>query len=155
MIKAYRTKIELEITKICEDILKVIDKHLIPFTTTAESKVFYHKMKGDYHRYLAEFSTDDERKKSASKSLEAYEVATEVAKTELPTTHPTRLGLALNVSTFHYEILDSPDHACQIAKQAFDDATADLDTVSEENHTDTAFIMQFLHDNLDLWTSDA
>ena len=57
-------------------------------------------------------------------SLEAYKAATEVAQTELPPTHPIRLGLALNFSVFYYEILNSPDQACHLAKQAFDDAIA-------------------------------
>ena len=79
---------------------------------------------GDYHRYLAEFATGDKRKDSADKSLEAYKAATEVAQTELPPTHPIRLGLALNFSVFYYEILNAPDQACHLAKQAFDDAIA-------------------------------
>ena len=57
MIKGYREKIESELAKICEDILEVLDHHLIPSAATGESKVFYHKMKGDYHRYLAELAT--------------------------------------------------------------------------------------------------
>lgn len=80
--------------------------------------------KGDYHRYLAEFAIGDKRKDSADKSLEAYKAATEVAQTELPPTHPIRLGLALNFSVFYYEILNAPDQACHLAKQAFDDAIA-------------------------------
>jgi len=80
--------------------------------------------KGDYHRYLAEFAVGDRRKESADKSLEAYKAATEVAQTELPPTHPIRLGLALNFSVFYYEILNAPDQACHLAKQAFDDAIA-------------------------------
>jgi 14-3-3 protein epsilon len=80
--------------------------------------------KGDYHRYLAEFAVGDRRKDSADKSLEAYKAATEVAQTELPPTHPIRLGLALNFSVFYYEILNAPDQACHLAKQAFDDAIA-------------------------------
>ena len=52
------------------------------------------------------------------------QTATDVAQTELTPTHPIRLGLALNFSVFYYEILNSPDQACQLAKQAFDDAIA-------------------------------
>jgi 14-3-3 protein epsilon len=109
---------------------------------------------GDYHRYLAEFATGDKRKDSADKSLEAYKAASDVAMTELPPTHPIRLGLALNFSVFYYEILNSPDRACHLAKQAFDDAIAELDTLSEESYKDSTLIMQLLRDNLTLWTSD-
>ncbi|PNS21573.1 14-3-3 protein [Sphaceloma murrayae] len=153
LIKEYRQKIEAELAQICEDILEVLDKHLIPSAQTGESKVFYHKMKGDYHRYLAEFATGDKRKTSADKSLEAYQAATEVAATDLAPTHPIRLGLALNFSVFYYEILNSPDKACHLAKAAFDDAIAELDTLSEESYKDSTLIMQLLRDNLTLWTS--
>ena len=44
MIKKYREKIEAELAQICEDILDVLDKHLIPSAASGESKVFYHKM---------------------------------------------------------------------------------------------------------------
>jgi len=153
LIKEYREKIEGELAKICEDILEVLTKHLIPSAQSGESKVFYHKMKGDYHRYLAEFAIGDKRKDSADKSLEAYKAATEVAHTDLAPTHPIRLGLALNFSVFYYEILNAPDQACHLAKQAFDDAIAELDTLSEESYKDSTLIMQLLRDNLTLWTS--
>jgi len=153
LIKEYRQTIEKELGKICEDILEVLDKHLIASAQTGESKVFYHKMKGDYHRYLAEFAISEKRKESADKSLEAYKAATEVAQTDLAPTHPIRLGLALNFSVFYYEILNSPDQACHLAKQAFDDAIAELDTLSEESYKDSTLIMQLLRDNLTLWTS--
>ncbi|KAK9237749.1 14-3-3 domain-containing protein [Lipomyces kononenkoae] len=154
LIKEYRQKIEEELAKICEDILDVLDKHLIPSAKTGESKVFYYKMKGDYHRYLAEFAVGDKRKDAADASLEAYKAASDVAVTDLPPTHPIRLGLALNFSVFYYEILNSPDRACHLAKQAFDDAIAELDTLSEESYKDSTLIMQLLRDNLTLWTSD-
>jgi len=153
-IKEYRTKVEKELHDICQDILTVLDKHLIPSSTTGESKVFYYKMKGDYHRYLAEFATGSGRKEAAENSLIAYKSASDIAITELPPTHPIRLGLALNFSVFYYEILNSPDRACHLAKQAFDDAIAELDTLSEDSYKDSTLIMQLLRDNLTLWTSD-
>jgi len=153
-IKEYRTQVEAELTQICNDILAVLDEHLIPSSTTGESKVFYYKMKGDYHRYLAEFAVGNERKEAAENSLIAYKSASEIAVTELPPTHPIRLGLALNFSVFYYEILNSPDRACHLAKQAFDDAIAELDTLPEDSYKDSTLIMQLLRDNLTLWTSD-
>jgi len=154
MIKEYRIQIEEELRKVCDDILAVLDKHLIPTASTGESKVFYHKMKGDYHRYLAEFATGNDRKQAAEHSLNAYKLASDIATQELAPTHPIRLGLALNFSVFYYEILNSPDRACRLAKAAFDDAIAELDTLSEESYKDSTLIMQLLRDNLTLWTSD-
>lgn len=84
----------------------------------------------------------------------AYKAASEIATTDLPPTHPIRLGLALNFSVFYYEILNSPERACRLAKTAFDDAIAELDTLSEDSYKDSTLIMQLLRDNLTLWASD-
>ncbi|KAK4365165.1 hypothetical protein RND71_016523 [Anisodus tanguticus] len=78
----------------------------------------------------------------------------DIASAELAPTHPIRLGLALNFSVFYYEILNSPDRACNLAKQAFDEAIAELDTLGEESYKDSTLIMQLLRDNFTLWTSD-
>ncbi len=154
LIQSYRTKIEKELEDICADILAIIESELIPNSTSEEGKVFYYKMKGDYHRYLAEFQQSDTRKASSGAALEAYQNASTIANADLPPTHPIRLGLALNFSVFYYEVLSSPDRACHLAKQAFDDAIAELDTLSEESYKDSTLIMQLLRDNLTLWTSD-
>nr|VDD44932.1 unnamed protein product [Brassica oleracea] len=153
-IRDYRSKIESELSKICDGILKLLDTRLIPASANGDSKVFYLKMKGDYHRYLAEFKTAQERKDAAEHTLTAYKAAKDFANSELPPTHPIRLGLALNFSVFYYEILNSPDRACSLAKQAFDEAIAELDTLGEESYKDSTLIMQLLRDNLTLWTSD-
>ncbi|KAJ0677730.1 putative 14-3-3 protein [Helianthus annuus] len=87
-------------------------------------------------------------------SLQIMSAAAAAANTELPSTHPIRLGLALNFSVFYYEIMNSPERACHLAKQAFDEAIADLDSLSEESYKDSTLIMQLLRDNLTLWTSD-
>ncbi|XWS69638.1 hypothetical protein CRYUN_Cryun04dG0196000 [Craigia yunnanensis] len=159
LIKGYRQKVEEELSKICTDILGIIEKHLVPSSASGEATVFYYKMKGDYYRYVAEFKSDKERKEAAEQSLKGYE--TELTcrcfchcKHRFSSTHPIRLGLALNFSVFYYEIMNSPERACHLAKQAFDEAIAELDTLSEESYKDSTLIMQLLRDNLTLWTSD-
>ncbi|KAL7000557.1 14-3-3 protein 9 [Sarracenia purpurea var. burkii] len=153
-IREYRQKVESELTNFCNDIMTVIDEHLIPSCTSGESTVFYYKMKGDYYRYLAEFKAGNDRKEVADHSMKAYQAATTTAEAELPPTHPIRLGLALNFSVFYYEIMNSPERACHLAKQAFDEAISELDTLNEESYKDSTLIMQLLRDNLTLWTSD-
>ncbi|XP_051999339.1 14-3-3 protein beta/alpha-A-like [Xyrauchen texanus] len=154
MVKEYREKIEKELKDICNDVLVLLDKYLIPKAKPAESKVFYLKMKGDYYRYLAEVALGEEKATIIGNSQEAYKNAFEISKTDMQPTHPIRLGLALNFSVFYYEILNSPDQACKLAKTAFDEAIAELDSLNEESYKDSTLIMQLLRDNLTLWTSD-
>ena len=77
-----------------------------------------------------------------------------MSTTHLEPTNPIRLGLALNFSVFYYEILNSPERACRLAKAAFDDAITELDNLTEDCYKDSTLIMQLLRDNLTLWTSD-
>ncbi|KAI3504960.1 hypothetical protein L1887_26782 [Cichorium endivia] len=155
LVKDYRSKVENELTDLCAGILKLLESNLVPSASTGESKVFYLKMKGDYHRYLAEFKAGDERKEAAEDAMNSYKAAQDIAATDMAPTHPIRLGLALNFSVFYYEILNSSDKACSMAKQAFEEAIAELDTLGEESYKDSTLIMQLLRDNLTLWTSDA
>ncbi|CAH1443344.1 14-3-3-like protein GF14 lambda [Lactuca sativa] len=155
LVKDYRSKVEDELSDVCWGILKILESNLVPSASSAESKVFYLKMKGDYHRYLAEFKIGDERKEAAEQTMNSYKSAQDIAEADLAPTHPIRLGLALNFSVFYYEILNSSDKACSMAKQAFEDAIAELDTLGEDSYKDSTLIMQLLRDNLTLWTSDA
>ncbi|XP_028667862.1 14-3-3 protein beta/alpha-A [Erpetoichthys calabaricus] len=154
MSREYREKIESELQEICNDVLNLLDKYLIPNATQAESKVFYLKMKGDYYRYLSEVASGENKKTTVESSQGAYQQAFEISKLEMQPTHPIRLGLALNFSVFYYEIINSPDKACNLAKTAFDEAIAELDTLNEDSYKDSTLIMQLLRDNLTLWTSE-
>lgn len=153
-IVKYKENIEKELRDICGEILRALEESLIPKSTTDESKVFFNKMKGDYHRYEAEIAKGKDKEDDSQKAQKAYEDATNIAKA-LPSTHPIRLGLALNYSVFYYELLNKPDKACDLAKKAFDDAIAELDNLSEDSYKDSTLIMQLLRDNLTLWTSEA
>uniref|UniRef100_A0A672MXC2 Tyrosine 3-monooxygenase/tryptophan 5-monooxygenase activation protein, beta polypeptide b n=1 Tax=Sinocyclocheilus grahami TaxID=75366 RepID=A0A672MXC2_SINGR len=61
MAREYREKIETELQDICNDVLGLLEKFLIPNASQAESKVFYLKMKGDYFRYLSEVASGESK----------------------------------------------------------------------------------------------
>jgi len=151
-MKAYREKIELELRKISEEITDLLTKYLIPSSKTGASKLFYYKMKGDYHRYVAEFSVDGEREIAANLALQAYTLGESVL--DLPSTDPIRLGWALNFSVFYYEIMNSPSKAIALAKKAFDQAATDIEEIDDESYKDCTFILQLIRDNLTLWNSE-
>jgi len=180
--REYREKVEKELNDVCNTVLQLLQKHLIPevestlktdanaenpddvakIEKTIESKVFYLKMEGDYHRYLAEVAAGEEKDKIIDASEAAYKAAFDASGSgcgdnkvgAMQPTHPIRLGLALNFSVFYYEIRDNQAKACELAKKAFDDAIAELDTLNEDSYKDSTLIMQLLRDNLTLWTSD-
>jgi len=156
IVTAYKGKVSDELNTICNDILELLDKSgglISKAESQAEAKVFYLKMKADYYRYLAEFAESEIKDEHSKNAENAYKMATSEASSLAPT-HPIRLGLALNYSVFLYEVQGKSQEACDLAKQAFDDAIAELDTLDEESYKDSTLIMQLLRDNLTLWTSD-
>lgn len=170
--REYREKVEKELNDVCQTVLRLLNDHLIPAVKESlgnpdqkddqleqlvESQVFYLKMKGDYHRYLAEVAAGDAKNTIIDESEKAYEKAFSASSEgpgSMKPTHPIRLGLALNFSVFYYEIRDDHRKACELAKKAFDEAIAELDTLNEDSYKDSTLIMQLLRDNLTLWTSD-
>ncbi|OQS07889.1 14-3-3 protein epsilon [Thraustotheca clavata] len=151
-VQKYRAKIEEELQATCDEMLDMLNKHLLPSAASPEDSVFYLKTQGDYYRYLAEFQTKDQG--AVDKALACYSQATDIATAKLHSTNPLRLGLSLNFAVFYCEIMKLPDQACQLAKKAFDDAIADMDSLTEESFRDAAMILQIIRDNLTLWTSE-
>lgn len=155
LLRDYKEKIEKELNQYCDDILQVLDQKLIPGSEdNKEGNVFFQKMKGDYYRYISEYASGELHQKASDNALQAYQSATDVASSNLKTTHPIRLGLALNFSVFHYEVMNDPTKACQLAKESFDQAIADIEDLEEDVYKDATTIMQLIRDNLTLWTSE-
>lgn len=113
---------------------------------------FYRK--ADYYRYWSECAVQPEKEELARSSHEAYDTARDLTKSQLPPTHPIRLGQALSFAVFNYEILHEKDRAYGMAKTAFDEAMAEIDSLNEENYKESTLIMQLLRDNLQLWECD-
>ncbi|KAF8565063.1 hypothetical protein P879_09420 [Paragonimus westermani] len=152
--KIFQKQIESEVRQISHSLIGLTETNLIKRDTPVESKAFYLKLRADYFRYLAEFEDGNDKNDAAEYSLAAYKEAYDLACSALQPTHPIRLGIALNFAVFYYEIIHSADRACKLAKQAFDDAIAELDNISGESYKDSTLIMQLLRDNLTLWITD-
>jgi len=161
LVRIYKKRVETELEDTCNEILDILTKlaaqneKRLEDENDAEKKeqlqecqVFYLKMIGDYYRYLTEAFPQESYKSNCSKY---YEDAMKIATETLEATHPTRLGLALNYSVCHYEILNQPKEACTLAKEAFDLAIEKLDSLSDVSYRDSTLIMQLLRDNLTIW----
>jgi hypothetical protein len=48
----------------------------------------------------------------------------------------------------------SLSRACQVAKQAFDEATTEINSTGMDGYNDSTLMMQLLNDNLALWKSE-
>jgi len=153
LLTPYKDKIEAEVESICNDANDVIDKILLPKAEKEDAKVFYLKMKGDYYRYFSECTSGDKLKAAGDKADAAYKEALKLAEC-LKTTDAVRLGLALNYSVFYYEVRNSPEEACKLAKTAFDSAVSQLESLPDEEYKDSASILQLIRDNLTLWQGE-
>lgn len=156
LVTDYKSKIESELSHLCNRVLNLLHKHLIliPSALNSESKVFYLKMKRDYYRYMTEFKVGTQRKQAAENTIIAYKAAEDIALCELAPTLPTWLGLALNFSVFCHEIEGASDKACSIAREAYEEAIAKLDSLGNKSYKETSLlILQLMRDNLNLWSS--
>ena len=150
-----------KIDKVAKDILyqtnkalNIIKEYMMVDITNdnIQKYIFMKKMVGDYYRYQAEVLSGDKELEVREKAKQSYEEGMAVIN-QLSATDPVRLGLYLNVSVFQYEIMNDADEACKIAKDGFEKAIGDLDSLNEEHYKDSTLILQLLRDNLTLWTA--
>ena len=145
----YKTKIEKELVDICEDIINLIKTESLSKADNPDAKAFYLKMIGDYYRYVAEAVQGDKLTDVGEEAEKYYQQASDVAIKELNPRNPIRLGLALNFSVFYYEVKNNSKKACQLAKEAKEEAAKIAAPSAEEK--DTESIIGLLHENLTLW----
>ena len=154
LIAAYKANVEKELSDICDRVLRLLRDHLEETSSGGREQSLLQEDEGRLLSLPGGVQGRGGAENAAEETLLAYKEAENIASNELAPTHPIRLGLALNFSVFYYEILNAPERACDMAKKAFDEAIAELDTLGEESYKDSTLIMQLLRDNLTLWTSD-
>ena len=108
-------------------------------------------MVGDYYRYIAENSKENTLEAVKQKALKAYNEANQIA---LPPCNPIKLGLALNFSVFHYEVMKNHKAACELADKALQEALDKIDELEEDDFRDAKSIIELLKENLTLWKEE-
>jgi hypothetical protein len=111
----YKNEIEEKLTADCQKVVDMINQKVLAKHCDGESKAFFVKMVGDYYRYIAENAKENQLEAVKQKALKAYNEANQIA---LPPCNPIKLGLALNFSVFHYEVMQDNKQACQLAETA-------------------------------------
>ena len=117
----------------------------------SEAKAFFVKMVGDYYRYIAENAKEAKLDEVRNAALKAYEEANEIS---LPPCNPIKLGLALNFSVFHYEVMKNHKEACDIADKSLQEALDKIDELEEDDFRDAKSIIELLKENLTLWKEE-
>ncbi|XP_074306348.1 14-3-3-like protein G-BOX factor 14 kappa [Silene latifolia] len=157
LVNSHRYKvIQGEISCVCTSMLELLDKHLLPCASSIASKVYYMKVKGDYHRYLAEVLEGDDYHKAANDAIVAYGSGLQMAYGVYGPTHPLRLGLTLNFSVFYYEILDSAEKACSMTEEAIELVMHEYEALKldEPLCEESMVFMGHLRQNMKMWTSE-
>ena len=116
-----------------------------------EAKAFFVKMVGDYYRYIAETAQGAKLEEVKGEALKAY---TEANGITLPPCNPIKLGLALNFSVFHYEVMKDHKKACQLAEESLQAALDKIDDLGEEDFRDAKSIIELLKENITLWKEE-
>ena len=110
-------------------------------------------MVGDYYRYVAECADEANIQNVKDGALKNYQLAQSTSES-LNACNPIRLGLALNFSVFHYEVMNNHKQACELGEQALSDALEKIDDVDEETFRDAKSIIELLKENLSLWKEE-
>lgn len=152
-LAGYKKKIEKELYDQCMKVVNIAKNKCLPLAADDESKAFFQKMVGDYYRYVAESAHDAILEEVKQGALEGYNAATTLSQ-GLNACNPIRLGLALNFSVFHYEVLNDHKKACTIGEEALTNALENIDDVDEEVFRDAKSIIELLKENLSLWKEE-
>ena len=147
----YKTTIEEQLIADCEKVVNMIQDKVLAKEAGGEAKAFFVKMVGDYYRYIAENAKEAKLEEVKQKALKAYDDANEIA---LPPCNPIKLGLALNFSVFHYEVMKNHKAACDLADKALQDALDKIDELEEDDFRDAKSIIELLKENLTLWKEE-
>jgi len=114
-LTTYKSSIEEQLIGDCDRIINIIKNKVLSKPCDGEAKAFFVKMVGDYYRYISENAKGAKLEQVKQAALTSYNEANGI---ELAACNPIKLGLALNFSVFHYEVMKNHAEACTLADNA-------------------------------------
>ena len=126
----------------CIKVVNIVKNKCLPLTSDDESKAFFHRIIGDYYRYVSESDRHANLDEIMSGAISAYQQAKKHSKT-LNTCNPIRLGMALSYSVYLYEVINDRKAAIELGELTIAEAQEKINEAGE-NQDDALTIIELL-----------
>jgi 14-3-3 protein epsilon len=136
-----------------KEAISLIDQYRLPNAVEAQLQVFFHKLKGNLFRYIAEFSEENESISAGISAERSYIVAFDLAE-RLPPCDAVKMSSHLNAAVFKFDIKKDTESASEMLERAIDDIEAGMTRVSEEWQNELLEIHRIMHQNLEMWADE-
>lgn len=144
-----------EIKKLVDKGIELIDKKLLKENISDELKVMYHKIKGDYIRYIIELTSKDKEEEInilKDQADENYKIGLNLCES-LNNLSTTKISLILNYSVFLYEVIKDYKNAYVLANNTYQTT---MKSLNEDNYDlsllkDLNKMLNILKENISKW----
>ena len=144
-----------EIKKLVDKGIELIDKKLLKENISDELKVTYHKIKGDYIRYIIELTSKDKEEEInilKDQADENYKIGLNLSES-LNNLSTTKISLILNYSVFLYEVIKDYKNAYVLANNTYQTT---MKSLNEDNYDlsllkDLNKMLNILKENISKW----
>ena len=139
--KEYAVNLEVELQKICDGILALMDEGLILSASTGEPREFCYEMKGDYYRFLADVSMVSQRQAPTTQK-ERKTVEVPLVMTQETVVPVTRLYPEYVDVSYANHIMQTVEETVEIPQVQYSDRTVDLPVVMLRRRVPTIQLVQ-------------
>jgi len=150
-----KKSLEEEIRQLVYKGIEIIDNKLLKENISDELKVIYCKIKGDYIRYVIEFTPKDkeeERNILIENADKNYKIGLNICES-LNNLSTAKVGLILNYSVFLYEIVRDYKNAYILANDTYQKTTKILNDENQNISSSKELnkILNLLKENIGIW----
>jgi 14-3-3 protein epsilon len=154
MIQVYRASAHSELNGLCCQAIGLLRTSLLPNAESPKATVFFHKLLGDYWRYIAEYESGSEYQLAIQEAEKSYRTAIEFADHHLLMSDPMRLGAILHFAIFKFELIKSTSEAADLLLKARAEAEIDLAQLTPADQSESLDLLTVIRVNLGGWLDE-